>query len=157
MQQNFVIREAETSVDIQTAANLFREYQMWLDVDLCFQDFESELANVETMYAQPRGIIFIANVNGEDVGVGALRPISEDRCEMKRVYVRDTARGLGIGRRIIDLLIARAADIGYASMVLDTLPKLETARGIYRSLGFIEIPAYYKNPLPGVVYLEKIL
>lgn len=157
MQQNFVIREAETSVDIQTAANLFREYQMWLDVDLCFQDFESELANVETMYAQPRGIIFIANVNGEDVGVGALRPISEDRCEMKRVYVRDTARGLGIGRRIIDLLIARAADIGYASMVLDTLPKLETARGIYRSLGFTEIPAYYKNPLPGVVYLEKIL
>lgn len=157
MHQGFSIREAETSEDIHVAAGLFREYQMWLNVDLCFQGFEDELKNVATVYAPPRGVIYIATVDGEDVGIGALRPLSDDRCEMKRVFVRDGARGAGIGKRIIDLLIARATDIGYASIVLDTLPKLETARGIYRSLGFREIDPYYENPLPGVVYLEKIL
>lgn len=153
----FEIRIAEGVTDIAIAADLFREYQTWLDVDLCFQDFEAELSNVADMYAQPRGIIYIASVNGEDVGVGALRPLSETRSEMKRVYVRETARGLGIGKRIIDLLIARATNVGYTSMVLDTLPKLETAQGIYKALGFEQIPPYYENPLPGVVYFEKIL
>ena len=148
----FEIREAESEADIAIAADLFREYQLWLDVDLCFQDFESELADVAGMYAQPRGIIYIASVGDKDVGVGALRPISETRSEMKRVYVRGSARGLGIGKRIIDLLIARASEVGYTSMVLDTLPKLETAKAIYKSLGFREIPPYYNNPLPGVVY-----
>lgn len=156
-ESGFEIREARSEADIAIAADLFREYQTWLDVDLCFQDFEAELADVANMYAQPRGIIYIASVGNEDVGVGALRPISKTRSEMKRVYVRESARGLGIGKRIIDLLIARASEVGYTSMVLDTLPKLETAQAIYKSLGFREIPPYYKNPLPGVVYFEKTL
>ena len=157
MMQTYDIREATGADDMTIAADLFREYQIWLDVDLCFQDFEAELSDIESMYAPPRGVIYIATVNGEDIGVGALRPISDQRCEMKRVYVRESARGLGVGKRIIDLLIARATKVGYGSMVLDTLPKLVTARAIYQGLGFQEIPPYYKNPLPGVVYLEKIL
>ncbi len=156
-ESGFEIREARSKADISIAADLFREYQTWLDVDLCFQDFESELADVAGMYAQPQGIIYIASVGDEDVGVGALRPISDTRSEMKRVYVRESARGLGVGKRIIDLLIARASEVGYTSMVLDTLPKLETAQAIYKSLRFKEIPPYYKNPLPGVVYFEKTL
>lgn len=156
-QNGFEIREATCADDIAIAADLFREYQTWLDVDLCFQDFEAELLNVAEMYAQPRGIIYIASVNGEDVGVGALRPVSGDRCEMKRVYVRESARGLGVGKCIIDMLIARGQQAGYETMVLDTLPKLEMAQAIYRALGFRKIPPYYNNPLPGVVYFEKIL
>lgn len=154
---DFKIRIAHGDQDILIAADLFREYQTWLDVDLCFQDFEAELADVAGMYAAPKGIIYIASAKGEDVGVGALRPISDTRSEMKRVYVRESVRGLGIGKRIIDLLIAKASEIGYTSMVLDTLPKLQTAQAIYKSLGFKEIPPYYKNPLPGVVYFEKTL
>lgn len=157
MQSMFEVRQAESAADIAVAADLFREYQAWLDVDLCFQDFESELSNVAEMYAQPRGVIYIATVDGEDVGVGALRPVSDTQCEMKRVYVRESVRGLGLGKRIIDLLIAHGVETGYTSMVLDTLPKLETAQAIYRALGFREISAYYNNPLPGVVYFEKIL
>ncbi len=157
MQTKFEIREAAGAGDMVIAADLFREYQTWLDVDLCFQDFEAELANVAEMYAPPRGVIFIASVNGEDTGVGALRPVSDTCCEMKRVFVRESARGLGIGKTVIDLLIARGESSGYASMVLDTLPKLEAAQAIYKSLGFREIPAYYNNPLPGVVYFEKTL
>lgn len=153
----FEIREATGVEDMAIAAALFREYQTWLDIDLCFQDFEAELANVDKMYAPPRGVIFIASVNGQDIGVGALRPVSDTCCEMKRVFVRESARGLGIGKAIIDLLIARGESSGYVTMVLDTLPKLKTAQAIYKALGFQEIPAYYKNPLPGVVYYEKIL
>lgn len=153
----FEVRQAESAADIVVAANLFREYQAWLDIDLCFQDFDSELSNVAEMYAQPGGVIYIATVDDEDVGVGALRPVSDTRCEMKRVYVRESVRGLGLGKRIIDLLIARGVEVGYTSMVLDTLPKLEAAQAIYRALGFQEIPAYYNNPLPGVVYFEKTL
>lgn len=157
MEPKFQIREAKNEEDIAIAADLFLEYQTWLDVDLCFQDFEAELQNVAEMYASPRGVIYIASVEDEDVGVGAVRPISQMRCEMKRVYVRESARGLGIGKCIIDLLIKHGEQGGYTSMVLDTLPKLETAQAIYRALGFQEIPAYYKNPLPGVVYFEKTL
>jgi len=157
MQPKFEIREAAGEGDMGIAAGLFREYQTWLDVDLCFQDFEAELVNVANMYARPRGTIYIASVDGEDIGVGALRPVSDTRCEMKRVFIRESARGLGLGKRIIDLLIAHGKLAGYTSMVLDTLPKLETAQGIYKALGFQEIPPYYKNPLPGVVYYEKIL
>ena len=157
MEKKFEIREAKSEADIAIAADLFREYQTWLDVDLCFQDFEAELNNVAEMYAPPRGVIYIASVDGKDVGVGAVRPLSDSRCEMKRVFVREAARGLGIGKCIIDLLIQHGEEGGYTSMVLDTLPKLEKALTIYRNLGFQEIPAYYKNPLPGVVYFEKTL
>lgn len=157
MKPEFEIREAKGVGDMAIAADMFREYQVWLDIDLCFQDFEAELADVAGMYAPPRGVIFIATVNGEDVGVGALRPVSDSSCEMKRVYVRESARGFGIGKRIIDLLIARGQSAGYSSMILDTLPKLKTAQAIYKALGFQEIPPYYKNPTPGVVYFEKIL
>lgn len=157
MSQKIAIREAKSPADIAIAADLFREYQAWLDVDLCFQDFEAELSNVAEMYAAPCGVIYIATVDGEDIGVGALRPVSDMRCEMKRVYVRESARGLGIGKRIIDMLIARGEGAGYTSMVLDTLPKLKTAQAIYLALGFRKIPAYYNNPLPGVVYFEKTL
>lgn len=157
MQPKFEIREAAGAEDMAIAATLFREYQTWLDVDLCFQDFDAELADVAGMYASPQGVIYIASVNGDDVGVGALRPVLDARCEMKRVYVRESARGLGIGKRIIDLLIMRGKTSGYSSMVLDTLPKLKTAQAIYIALGFQEIPPYYNNPIPGVVYFEKIL
>ncbi len=157
---NAAIRKARAAEDIAIAREMFREYQVWLGVDLCFQDFDSELANLPGAYAPPRGEIFIA-AQGDDVaGVVAVRPISDGldgRSEVKRLYVREDWRGQGLGRALADAAVSFATHAGYATMVLDTLPHLVTARDMYTRMGFKEIVPYYENPLSGVVYMEKTL
>ena len=144
-----------TADEIDEIRTLFREYEAWLGVDLRFQDLESELAGLPGKYAAPDGVLLLTRDDRRAVGCGALRRFGrgeEKTCEMKRLYVRPEARGLGIGRCLAERLIAEACSLGYETMVLDTLDRLRAAMGLYRSLGFEQTSAYYENPLPGVVY-----
>jgi len=135
----------------------FREYAAWLKVDLCFRGFEKELADLPGDYAAPRGRLLIACDGPHVIGCAALRPLEGRDCEMKRLYVVPAFRGQGIARRLAVRLIEEARIIGYARMLLDTLDSMAPARALYASIGFGEIPAYYHNPIPGAVYLEKKL
>ena len=148
---------AATPADIDLARLLFHEYETSLGISLCFQGFEEELAGLPGAYAPPRGRLLLAREENAPAGCGALRPLADDICEMKRLYVRQAFRGRGVGRLLAGSLIAEARTIGYARMRLDTLPSMTAAIPLYRSLGFREIPPYTKNPVPGALFLEKEL
>jgi putative acetyltransferase len=151
------IRLANRPGDIATVATLFREYQIGLGVSLCFQDFDAELANLPGEYAEPSGCILLAERAGGALGAVALRPIAGDLGEMKRLYLRDAARGLGIGRKLAVGIMQEARERGYRRMRLDTLPKLTAAIALYGQLGFRAIAPYNDNPLPGVLFFEAEL
>ena len=148
------IIEARSLEQIELAASLFREYHQFLNVDLCFQGFEQELANLPGKYAEPTGSILLAEYQDEIVGCVAVRAINEQNCEMKRLYVRPSSQGLSAGRLLVEAIIVKAKQLGYHKMRLDTLKRLDTAIGLYLKLGFVEIDAYYTNPLSEVVFLE---
>ena len=148
------IVEASTTAEFAAGRALFEEYAGQLGVDLCFQDFETELVQIHTMYAPPSGCLLLARRDEAFIACGAMRRKSEKICEMKRLYVGAEGRGAGLGRRIAAALIRRASALGYTSMVLDTLPGMRVAQALYRSLGFRERSPYYHNPVPGVVYME---
>jgi GNAT superfamily N-acetyltransferase len=155
----FAIRRATTPEDFAIGRALFREYAAALNVDLCFQSFEQELESLSTMYAHPDGalLLAIASSDGAAVACVAVRRLDRETCEMKRLYVRPAVRAHGLGRRLVDTLIADARRLGYKRMRLDTLPSMTEARALYASTGFHEIPAYTQNPVPGVAYLELTL
>jgi len=148
------IVRAENREQIKVARVLFREYEQFLKVDLCFQNFVAELADLPGKYAPPEGALFLAMNGSEAGGCVALRKIEPGICEMKRLYVRPEQRGNGLGRRLADRIIEEGARLGYRRMRLDTLERLTEAVRLYLSLGFAQIPAYYDNPLPGVLYWE---
>lgn len=137
---------------------LFREYEMELDENLCFQSFEDELKNPLKKYGPPRGLIYLAKWNSEVAGCVALHPLKErGACEMKRLYVKPFYRKHKIGKVLVEQLIKDAQTLGYTKMKLDTLEKLQPAIGLYKQYGFVETTSYYDNPLDGVVYMEKEL
>jgi ribosomal protein S18 acetylase RimI-like enzyme len=140
---------------------IFRDYAEQLGVDLCFQNFEGELAALPGDYAAPQGALLLALVDGEVAGCGALRALADvdypNACEMKRLYVRPAFRRFGIGRLLAQALLDRGVQAGYSNLLLDTLDDMEAARGLYASLGFEEIPPYYFNPVPGAHYLRAVL
>jgi GNAT superfamily N-acetyltransferase len=137
---------------------IFSEYAQGLGIDLCFQNFDAELRDLPGEYAAPAGVLLLAHVDGRLAGCGAFRPLADvdyaNACEMKRLYVRPAFRSLGLGRLIAQALIDRAVQAGHSVMLLDTLDDMEAARGLYAALGFVEIPPYYFNPLPGAHYLK---
>ena len=149
---------ADTPALLDATRALFREYAVALGVDLCFQNFDAELAALPGEYAPPQGTLLLARVGGELAGCAALRPLHDvdyaNACEMKRLYVRRAFRRFGLGRSLAQALIDEARRAGYSVLLLDTLDDMEAARGLYESLGFEEIPPYYFNPLPGAHYLK---
>ncbi len=144
--------------DMPAVRELFEEYAASLDVDLSFQDFARELAELPGEYAPPRGCILLAEVDGAIAGCCALRPLDSadyaNACEMKRLYVRKAFRGFGLGRQLAEATLDAARRAGYASVLLDTLDTMESARALYAELGFEEIPPYYHNPMAGAHYLK---
>jgi GNAT superfamily N-acetyltransferase len=150
-----VLVEATTPEAVAQVRRLFRAYADWLGVDLCFQGFERELADLPGSYAPPAGRLLIARVGSDVVGCVGLRPLEPGVCEMKRLWVEPGFGGHGIGRALAERIVAAAREIGYERMRLDTIPaRMPAAQRLYASLGFREIPAYYHNPLDGVVMLE---
>lgn len=149
------IAPAEGPDDIAHVRALFQEYARALNVSLCFQGFDEELATLPGKYAPPAGELLLARVGGAVAGAVGLRSLGDGTCEMKRMYVRPEFRGSGAGRLLAERIVAIGRERGHRAMRLDTLARLEAARALYASLGFREIPAYYHNPLSGVLYYEK--
>jgi putative acetyltransferase len=148
------IIQVESAEDLTTVRELFEEYARSLEFDLEFQDFVHEVTSLPGEYSPPGGRLLLARVGGEAAGCVALRKIVGDLCEMKRLYVRPGFRGARIGRTLAEAIVAEARAAGYAAMRLDTVPSMETARSLYRSMGFVEIAPYRFNPIPGALYME---
>lgn len=149
------IAQAESKKQIEQARELFREYEAWLGLDLCFQGFEQELAELPGKYAPPEGRLFLAYSDEKLAGCIAMRKLDDGICEMKRLFVRDGFRGQKIGAHLIEKLIEEARNENYSKMRLDTFPpKMGIAVSLYESHGFRPIPPYYDNPHTGVLYME---
>jgi len=147
-----------TTEELDAAREIIREYAESMGFDLCFQNFEGEMASLPGDYAAPAGALLLAWVDGALAGCGAFRPLPDvdyaNACEMKRLYVRKAFRRFGLGRQLAQALIDGATQAGYSAMLLDTLDDMEAARELYTSLGFEEVPPYYFNPIAGAHYLK---
>jgi ribosomal protein S18 acetylase RimI-like enzyme len=152
-----LVTQARSADDIDTVRKLMREYQQRLGVDLSFQGFETELAALPGSYAPPTGRLLLAWHEQAAVGCVALQRVNPLRAEMKRLYVPPTARGLGVGRTLVEQLLAEAQAIGYSEVVLDTLPNMVEAQRLYQQFGFRDIEPYRPNPIAGTRYLGKAL
>lgn len=139
---------------IEETKLLFIEYSQSLGVDLDFQNFETELNTLPGKYVPPSGALILALVDGRAAGCIALRKVDDDICEMKRLYVRNDYRGLGIGNKLISMIIEEASKLNYSYMRLDTLPTMKKAQELYRSYGFYDIEPYVYNPIIGTKFLE---
>ena len=147
--------QAQSAEEIDRARKLFEEYAAGLGIDLCFQSFDKELAELPGGYVPPAGRLFIAIDENQAAGCVALRRIADGVCEMKRLYVRPGFRGTGLGHALAEAIILAAREIGYQRMRLDTLPgKMDRAIAMYHSLGFKEIGPYYDNPVKGALFME---
>lgn len=148
---------ASTKEEFEVAKQLFLAYQQFLGEDLCFQSFDAELQQLETMYGAPDGTLLLAMHGETYIGCVALRKKGDGVCEMKRLYVLADYKGKGIGKKLAIAIIEKARQMGYKKMILDTLERLGPALQLYTSLQFEKTDAYYANPLQGVVYLQKQL
>jgi len=150
--------QAESEAHIESARSLFKEYSDTLGLDLCFQNFQKEVAELPGGYAPPDGRLLLAFLDEQVAGCVALRKIEDGTSEMKRLYVKPEFRGKGIGRKMAVAVVEEARRIGYARIRLDTLPsKMAEAIRVYRWLGFREIGPYYSNPFDGVLFMELSL
>jgi GNAT superfamily N-acetyltransferase len=147
--------QAECPAHVAQARELFQEYAQSLGVNLCFQNFEQELAGLPGHYAPPDGRLLLAEYDGQLAGCVALHKWEDGVCEMKRLYLRPSFRGKGLGRAIAEKIIVEARSIGYQRMRLDTIgPLMKDAVEMYRKLGFREIAPYRPNPIAGAMYME---
>ena len=144
----------ETNKDLEAIRELFAEYAESLGFDLCFQNFEQELANLPSDYAPPDGCLLLAKYQDKVAGCVALRKLSDGVCEGKRLYVRPQFRGLKIGKKLVEAIIAEARRIGYSAIRGDTVPSMQIAQDLYTSLGFKEIEPYCYNPIEGAKFIE---
>ncbi|MHB1356344.1 MAG: GNAT family N-acetyltransferase [Anaerolineae bacterium] len=151
------IRVVKAYDKLDDIKQLFNEYVAWLHIDLAFQDYANELSSLPGKYAEPDGRLYIAYVDCQSAGCVALRRFDAKRCEMKRLYVRPQYRGLKLGRILAEQVIGDARSCGYTEMLLDTLSFMPDAIALYQRLGFVEIGAYYPNPIPNTRYFSMAL
>lgn len=149
--------QVASEADIPEVQRLFREYATWVGVDLSFQDFDLELAALPGDYVPPAGVLLMARVDGRVAGCVAAHRWRADVCEMKRLFVRDSFRGAGCGRGLVESIIDWARKAGYRSILLDTLPVMDSAQHLYMRLGFQEVAPYRPNPVPGARFLGLTL
>ncbi|GAB1733360.1 hypothetical protein NU195Hw_g7970t1 [Hortaea werneckii] len=166
----FTISPAKTQEDLLAVCQLFEAYALALGIDLSFQDFASEIATLPGKYSSPTGCLLLARDSaGRGVGCVGLRPLPVDEddgdddddmaagvtcCEMKRLYVDPSQRGSGLGRLLAERVVSEARRMGYRRMRLDTLPSMQSARALYKALGFREIEQYYRTPIDGTIFME---
>jgi ribosomal protein S18 acetylase RimI-like enzyme len=150
------IVQAQSETQIQQVRELFGEYVEWLGINLCFQNYDKELAELPGEYSPPTGRLLLAVANDDSpAGCAALRDLGNGACEMKRLFVRPTFRGQGLGWQLAELVLQEARGIGYERIRLDTLPgKMDQAIKMYRSLGFKDIAPYYHNPVKEAAFME---
>ncbi|MDP3423090.1 MAG: GNAT family N-acetyltransferase [Burkholderiaceae bacterium] len=155
------VREAVSTADWTTGARLVTEYAASVSTPGCFEGLSAEISNIDRVYAPPHGGLWIAWVGDEAAGCCAFRPCPDadhvNACEMKRLYVLHTFRGLGVGRALVEAVLQAARLSGYSCVLLDTLHEMEAARSLYEDMGFVEIPPYVQTPLPGAHHLKVIL
>lgn len=148
----------DTPGQLAATRQIFAEYAEQLGIDLCFQNFEAELAALPGEFCAPTGALLLALVDGEIAGCCALRVLDSvdypNAAEMKRLYVRKAFRRFGLGRQLAEAALDAARMAGYHCVLLDTLNDMESARALYADLGFADIPPYYHNPIPGAHYLK---
>ncbi len=152
--EGITVTRADSTLDMEHVRTLFIEYQQWLDVDLCFQGFDEELLSLPGAYAPPGGRLLLARVGETVAGTVGMWPLGADVCEMKRLYVRPSYLGRGLGRRLAVAIVDEARAAGYARMCLDSLERLAAARTLYESMGFARTAAYYDNPLDGALFMQ---
>lgn len=143
--------------DLDEVRRLFSEYAAWIGINLSFQNFSQELAELPGLYVAPSGVLLLARIDGNAIGCVAAHQWSASVCEMKRLFVRESVRGCGHGRALVERTIAWARDAGYDRIILDTLPAMHAAQCLYARLGFREIPPYRHNPVPGAKFMELVL
>ena len=149
------VEEAVREPEVDAVRALFVEYAGTLPFDLDYQGFDNEISAFPGKYAPPGGVLQLAHVDDMPAGAIGLRPLAPDVAEVKRLYVRPTYQGLGIGRLLVERVIESGRRIGYRKLRLDTIRDLMApAEALYRSVGFNEIPPYYENPIPNAVYYE---
>ena len=157
--RRFELGPVLSAADIGATRQLFDAYASSLAVDLSYQGFAAERAGLPGAYAAPTGALLLArDTAGEPVGCVALRPMApEGCCEMKRLYVSPRGRGLGLGRALVEAIVAEAVRLGYREMRLDSLPTMTAAIALYGRAGFVPIPAYYDTPVAGTVFMGRVL
>lgn len=150
------LSKVQAAEDLKATISLFGEYAQSLGIDLSFQDFATEMAQMPGKYAPPTGTLLLArNQESEAIGCVGLRAFARPgHCEMKRLYVHPSGRGLGVGRTLAQAVIAEAKKLGYEAMLLDTLSTMASAQALYKSLGFVEVPPYYDSPLENTTFLR---
>ncbi len=151
------IRRAETEEDIAEVRALWSEYWETLGLPLSFQGFGEQLRRLPGEFSAPQGLLLLAVRDSEAAGTVAVRPLRPGACEAKRLYVRESFRGHGLGRKLLLAAIAEARAMGYSEMYGDTLPSMQEAAGLYDKLGFERCVAYSENPTPGAIYLRLVL
>lgn len=152
------IKEVKTTKEYEIAKTLFKEYVALLGVDLSFQNFQEELENIAVQYSKPDGVLFIAYQNEQTpVACFGVRKLTTEICELKRMYVRKEARGIGLGSQLLTKSFEVGQELGYQKMRLDTLPTMGAAIKLYTKAGFYEISAYRFNPIIGTKFMEKVL
>jgi ribosomal protein S18 acetylase RimI-like enzyme len=152
-----VLKQPVSQNEISTARALFIEYQQYIGIDLCFQNFNEELANLPGDYAPPSGRLYIAYDDDVPLGCVGLRKLDDTTCEMKRLYVKPSHRGKKLGKLLVETIIVDAKEIGYKRMVLDTLSRMKEAVAMYRKFGFKEIPQYCNDPLEDAIFMELLI
>ncbi|KAI1854023.1 hypothetical protein JX266_001164 [Neoarthrinium moseri] len=154
----YSVTAVTTPKDVEDTAALFQEYAVSLGIDLAFQGFDSELANLPGKYSPPTGCLLIGrSSNGEAIGCVGLRSLDADTSEMKRLYVSPSGRGSGLGKALAQQAVEQARRLGYRRIRLDSLRSMKGARALYAKLGFLEIEPYYNNPEEGACFLELVL